>query len=40
MLIPHPVKLVESPNPVLRKNFIFNIVPSMDSTTIAGTPKA
>ncbi len=40
MLIPPPVKLVESPNPVLRKNFIFSIVLSMDSTAVIGTPKA
>jgi hypothetical protein len=40
MLIPPPAKLVELPNPVRRKNFMFSIAPSMDSTAVAGTPKA
>jgi hypothetical protein len=40
MLIPPPAKLVESPNPILKKNFIFSIVLSMDSTAVTGTPKA
>jgi hypothetical protein len=40
MLIPPPAELVESPNPVWRKNFMFSIAPSMDSTTVAGTLKA
>jgi hypothetical protein len=40
MLIPPPAKLVEFPNRVRRKNFMFLIAPSMDSTAVAGTPKA
>ena len=40
MLMPPPAKLVELPNPVLRKNFMFSIVPSIDSAAVSGTQNA
>jgi hypothetical protein len=40
MLMPPPAKLVELPNPVLKKNFMFSIVPSIDSAAVSGTPNA
>ncbi len=40
MLIPPPAKILESPNPVQRKNFIFSIALSIVSTAKRGTPNA
>jgi hypothetical protein len=39
MLMPPIAKLVESPNPILRKNFMFSIVLSIDSAAVSGTPN-
>ncbi len=40
MLIPPLANVIESPNPGLRKNFIFSITPSNVSTAVRGTPNA
>jgi hypothetical protein len=40
ILIPPPENYAESPNPVRRKNFMFSIAPSIDSTAVVGTPNA
>jgi hypothetical protein len=40
MLIFPPKNNAKSPNPVRRKNFMFSIDPSIDSTAVDGTPNA
>ncbi len=38
--MPPPANFVESPKPVLRKNFIFSIALSIEPIADSGTPKA
>ncbi len=40
LIPPPPVKLLELPNPICRKNFIFSIASSIVLTAERGTPNA